>query len=77
MQWLVMSTWELSRVRGENIGDVIGGSKRSKPIVTEVGKVTVRPKVDDNAPRYNLGGQRINKEARGLVIVNGRKYIQR
>lgn len=62
---------------GENIGDVIGGSKRSKPIVTEVGKVTVRPKVDDNAPRYNLGGQRINKEARGLVIVNGRKYIQK
>ena len=28
---------------------------------------------DDDAPRYNLQGQRVGKDYRDVVIVNGRK----
>ncbi len=30
---------------------------------------------DENAPRYNLSGQRVDKSFKGLVIINGKKYI--
>ena len=29
-----------------------------------------------NAPRYNLAGQRVEKSYKGVVIVNGHKYVQ-
>ena len=32
---------------------------------------------DENAPIYNLAGQRVNKSYKGVVIRNGKKYIQR
>lgn len=31
----------------------------------------------ENAPMYNVAGQRVNQAARGLVIKNGKKYILR
>ncbi|MCR5130986.1 MAG: Ig-like domain-containing protein [Prevotella sp.] len=31
--------------------------------------------VDENAPIYNLSGQRVNKNYRGVVIQNGKKYF--
>lgn len=31
---------------------------------------------DPNAPVYNLAGQRVNKDAKGLLIKNGKKYIK-
>jgi hypothetical protein len=31
----------------------------------------------DNAPMYNLAGQRVNKSYKGVVIVNGKKYINK
>lgn len=30
-----------------------------------------------DAPAYNLAGQRVNKGAKGLVIVNGKKYLNK
>lgn len=30
---------------------------------------------DENAPRYNVSGQRVDKSFKGLVIINGKKYI--
>ncbi|MDD7335318.1 MAG: hypothetical protein PUG75_02300, partial [Prevotella sp.] len=30
-----------------------------------------------DAPRYNLAGQRVNSSYKGVVIVNGHKYIQK
>ena len=32
---------------------------------------------DANAPAYNLAGQRVNKSYQGIVIKNGKKYINR
>lgn len=28
-----------------------------------------------NAPAYNIAGQRVNKNAKGIIIINGKKYI--
>lgn len=30
-----------------------------------------------DAPAYNVAGQRVNKDAKGLVIVNGKKYMNK
>ncbi len=32
---------------------------------------------DPNAPMYNLSGQRVNKDYKGVVIQNGRKFIKK
>ncbi len=32
--------------------------------------------INENAPIYNLAGQRIDKSAKGLVIQNGKKYMK-
>ena len=31
---------------------------------------------DANAPIYNLSGQKVDQNYRGVVIKNGRKYLQ-
>ena len=33
--------------------------------------------INDNAPMYNLAGQRVGKEYKGVVIQNGKKFINR
>ena len=30
-----------------------------------------------DAPAYNIAGQRVNKNAKGIVIINGKKYINK
>ena len=32
--------------------------------------------VDDNAPRYNMSGQRVGRDYKGIVIKNGRKVVR-
>lgn len=39
--------------------------------------VEVKDEVDPNAPVYNIAGQRVNKNAKGLVIVNGKKVLRK
>lgn len=34
-------------------------------------------KADVNAPAYNIAGQRVNKNAKGIVIINGKKYVNK
>lgn len=34
-------------------------------------------KAADNAPAYNIAGQRVSKTAKGIVIVNGKKYVNK
>ena len=41
-----------------------------------IDNVTVE-ELDENAPMYNLAGQRVSKDAKGIVIQNGKKYIRR
>ena len=33
--------------------------------------------VDDDAPRYNMSGQRVGNDYKGVVIVNGKKKVVR
>lgn len=43
---------------------------------TGISDVTVNAGVDKNAPIYNLAGQRVGKDAKGILIQNGRKIIK-
>ena len=46
-------------------------------ISSSISNVTVEEEFDENAPVYNLAGQRVSKDAKGIVIQNGKKYIRR
>lgn len=39
--------------------------------------VDVNDNFDANAPMYNLAGQRVNKNYKGVIIQNGRKYLNK
>lgn len=41
-----------------------------------INDVTVNAGLDKNAPIYNLAGQRVGKDAKGILIQNGRKFIK-
>ena len=47
------------------------------PIVNGIEQVTAMPKVDGNNQMYNLSGQKVNSSYRGIVIINGKKVINR
>ena len=42
-----------------------------------VGIENIEQPVDDNAPMYNVAGQRVTKSAKGIVIQNGHKYVRK
>lgn len=44
---------------------------------TGIANVDVNDNVDANAPMYNLAGQRVNKSYKGVVIVNGKKMLNK
>ena len=60
--------------------NIYSGRAEIQPISVEVStgieSVTVE-EFDENAPMYNLAGQRVSKDAKGIVIQNGKKYIRR
>lgn len=41
---------------------------------TSIGKLELI-NIDDNTPRYNLSGQRVGKDYKGIVIINGKKVF--
>lgn len=41
-----------------------------------ISNAVVETKTNENAPIYNLAGQRVSKNAKGLLIQNGHKYIK-
>lgn len=43
---------------------------------TAITKVTTDTKVNANAPIYNLAGQRVGKDYKGIVIQNGKKFVK-
>ena len=43
---------------------------------TGINSVNVE-KENANAPMYNLAGQRVNNNAKGIVIQNGKKFIKK
>ncbi len=38
---------------------------------------TAETDIDGNAPRYNLSGQRVGHDYKGVVIVNGKKIFSK
>lgn len=61
--------------------NIFSGRAEIKPISVElstgISNVTVEDEFDENAPVYNLAGQRVSKDARGILIQNGRKFIRK
>lgn len=54
-------------------------SKTVEELTTETGisSAVVASKVNANAPIYNLAGQKVNKSYKGVVIQNGKKFVQK
>ena len=48
----------------------------STGITTGISNAVVAPKATPNAPIYNLAGQQVSKAYKGVVIKNGKKYVQ-
>ena len=46
----------------------------SAPVPTGIKDITTEA-ADANAPAYNLSGQRVGKNAKGVLIKNGKKYV--
>lgn len=46
----------------------------SAPVPTGINNITTEA-ADANAPVYNLSGQRVGKNAKGVLIKNGKKYV--
>ena len=38
---------------------------------------TIVEKFDANAPVYNLAGQRVSKNTKGILIQNGKKFVNK
>ena len=43
---------------------------------TGISSAVVAPKANPNAPIYNLAGQKVSKSYKGVVIQNGKKFVQ-
>ncbi|SFG52717.1 hypothetical protein SAMN05216383_1192 [Prevotella sp. KH2C16] len=56
---------------GAKIYFMIGGE------TTGINGIETGATISDNAPRYNLNGQRVGKDYKGVVIVEGKKIIQK
>lgn len=48
----------------------------SAPVPTGINNITTEA-TDANAPAYNLAGQKVGKEYKGVVIKAGKKFIQK
>lgn len=61
---------------GTNYGDLLGFSARTAPVITDL--YSVEADIDySNAPCYNLMGQRVSPSAKGIVLRNGKKFINK
>ena len=46
-------------------------------VALEIQGPMVREKITFDGPIYNLAGQRVDKDYKGIIIVNGKKYLNR
>ena len=44
---------------------------------TNISGTVAAPKVNTNAPIYNLAGQKVSKSYKGVVVQNGKKFVQK
>lgn len=75
----------ISEGEGYDVTGVLGTAKLSgniikelapisAPVPTGINNITTEA-TDANAPVYNLSGQRVGKNAKGVLIKNGKKYV--
>lgn len=61
-----------------HINSIYLSSKAKEDIIaTGINHTTVAPKANVNAPIYNLAGQQVSKAYKGVVIQNGKKFVQK
>ena len=63
-------------IKGECL-TVAGANLYTKAVPTSISGTVVAPKENTNAPIYNLAGQKENKSYKGVVIQNGKKFVQK
>lgn len=63
-------------VKGECL-TVAGANLYTKAVPTSISGTVVAPKENTNAPVYNFAGQQVNASYKGVVIKNGKKYVQK
>lgn len=63
-------------IKGECL-TVAGANLYTKAVPTSISGTVVAPKENTNAPIYNLAGQKVNKSYKGVVIQNGKKFVQK
>lgn len=51
-------------------------NKSADEVTTGINHTFVAPKANINAPIYNLAGQQVSKSYKGVVIQNGKKFVQ-
>ena len=49
----------------------------SNAVVNDISDIKAEKDGDENAPLYNLSGQRVGKDYHGVVIKNGKKILNR
>lgn len=59
------------------VGGYFDGSEAHNEYVTGIENVPAANKQARNAARYNMAGQRVGADYKGIVIVGGKKYLQR
>ena len=63
-------------IKGECL-TVAGANLYTKAVPTSISGTVVTPTENTNAPVYNLAGQQVNASYKGVVIKNGKKYVQK
>jgi hypothetical protein len=48
-----------------------------QPITTGLNRHNYQFVIDDKTPIYNLSGQRVSKDYKGIVIINGKKFVRK
>lgn len=63
-------------IKGECL-TVAGANLYTNAVPTSISGTVVAPKENTNASIYNLAGQKVNKSYKGVVIQNGKKFVQK
>lgn len=69
---VVNEGWYLYMKEGSTNGDIL----LTQTTPTAIKNINIKSAADINSPAYNIAGQRVNKNAKGIVIMNGKKYVK-
>lgn len=70
-----MNAAELANATWHDSASAYGVNSASDP--SGISNVNVKANTNANAPMYNLAGQRVSKSYKGIVIQNGKKFINK